>query len=788
MRFLVALVAAVLLGGPTQLVGPAQVTHPGGGWNDAGNMSTDRGSGIIGVLLQSGRVLVTGVSGDDYAGLGNVDLYDPGRGWSSGPKLLGDPVGAAAAPLPGGGALLAGGVPFRGGTGGPGPGPVATAMVYDPGSATWNQVSNMSVARTGASASALPDGRVLVVGGYDRRVTQLPNPTGQAFCCLDIQYLPQAETEIFDPTSRTWTPGPSLAHGRWGHQAITLKGGRILVVGGFDSGNPGRPLDSAELLDPATGRWTAAGSIGAPRMQFTVTPLIDGRAILAGGVSQDGLTPLRSTLLFDPATNVWSPGADLANARSGHAAAVLRDGSVLVSGGADYLGRLASTERLDPSGSPWSPAGALPGARSDHIAISLPDGRVLVAGGRGPSGALKTSAMFDVSIAGAEAPDRAPGGAGSWRTAARPPLQTYQQTAQLLSDGRVLVLPQDNYESFSAELYDPASDAWTTPIARKSPRSMFVAAVGSDGRVLLLTLDEQRQTPGRAEVIDLKSGSVRVVASPGIGAAARLTLLPDGRFWLTPGAGGDVHSQVYDPASDRWSAGGDVPSDQQVQTVTPVAGGKVLVGGVTKAMVYDLASRDWTDAGTFPGYWTAYSPARLPSDDVLFIGGAAETTMADQRMLQVDAFQLMRWNHATGMLDPAHSTPLAAANASTAVLVDGTVLVAGGNPAIGGDPLPTAQIYNAATHSWSAAASLPVARAQASTVTLGDGRVLMVGGLGMFGGSAPSLLYVPQATIAAPKSPSSSGLAAAVGSVLIALAALLLAWQVVKRTRRRKRG
>jgi hypothetical protein len=279
-----------------------------------------------------------------------------------------------------------------------------------------------------------------------------------------------------------------------------------------------------------------------------------------------------------------------------------------------------------------------------------------------------------------------------------------------------------------------------------------------------------------------------VVASPGIGAAARLTLLPDGRFWLTPGAGGDVHSQVYDPASDRWSAGGDVPSDQQVQTVTPVAGGKVLVGGVTKAMVYDLASRDWTDAGTFPGYWTAYSPARLPSDDVLFIGGAAETTMADQRMLQVDAFQLMRWNHATGMLDPAHSTPLAAANASTAVLVDGTVLVAGGNPAIGGDPLPTAQIYNAATHSWSAAASLPVARAQASTVTLGDGRVLMVGGLGMFGGSAPSLLYVPQATIAAPKSPSSSGLAAAVGSVLIALAALLLAWQVVKRTRRRKRG
>jgi hypothetical protein len=61
----------------------------------------------------------------------------------------------------------------------------------------------------------------------------------------------------------------------------------------------------------------------------------------------------------------------------------------------------------------------------------------------------------------------------------------------------------------------------------------------------------------------------------------------------------------------------------------------------------------------------------------------------------------------------------------------------------------------------------------------------------MFPGSPPSLLYVRQpkaATIAAATSLSGSGLVAAVGSVLIAFTAVLLAWQVVKRTRRRKRG
>jgi N-acetylneuraminic acid mutarotase len=758
-------------------------------------MTTDRGAGVFGVALQGGRVLVTGTSSDDYSGLGNVDIYDPGMGWLTGPKLLGDPIGSALAPLPGGGALLAGGVPFLGGTDGPGPGPTKTTLVYSPGSSAWKQVPDMSVARSGATATALSDGRVLIAGGYDRRVVQLPNPTGQPFCCLDVQILPQTGTELFNPASATWTAGPNLAHGRYGHQAAVLKDGRVLVVGGFDSSNPSRPLDTAELFDPATGKWLNAGSIGAPRLQFTLSALADGRALVAGGSAADGSAPLRSTVLYDAASNHWSPGPDLANARSGHAAAVLKDGSVLVTGGADELGRMASSELLDPSAMSWSPAGALPGPRSDHVAVSLPDGRVLVTGGRGPSGAFKTSALFDVSAVGAPAPDRAPAGAGSWRTAAPAPLQVYVHSSYLLADGRVLILPEDNSESFSAELYDPASDAWTTPISRKSSQSSFAASPLANGMVLLLTLDQQGQSPGHAEVIDLNTGAARAVASPGTVNGGHLTLLPDGRVWLTPGVGGAIHTQLYDPATDRWSAGGDVPPDQQVQTVTPVGGGKVLVGGVTKAMVYDTASQVWVGAGDYPGYWTDYSVARLPSGDILFIGGVAQATTADQRMLQVDALQLMRWNHVNGSFGPAQSAPLAFANASTAVLADGTVLVVGGNPAIGGDPLPTAHIYNPASRLWSAAASLPAARVQAAAATLRDGNVLIAGGFGMFAAATPpSLLYVPQlkaspiAATTAKQSPSEALPIAAAGSVLIALVGLLLAWQLVARTRRRNRA
>src|SRR5437867_2415003 len=77
---------------------PLAATVPGG-WSGGGNLSTQRGGQMVGVLLRSGRVLVTGISSDGQ-GVGNVDLYDPAKGWSLGPKLSSDPLGAVAAPLP----------------------------------------------------------------------------------------------------------------------------------------------------------------------------------------------------------------------------------------------------------------------------------------------------------------------------------------------------------------------------------------------------------------------------------------------------------------------------------------------------------------------------------------------------------------------------------------------------------------------------------------------------------------------------------------------------------------
>jgi N-acetylneuraminic acid mutarotase len=739
-----------------------------GGWSGAGDLSTARGWQIVGVQLQGGRVLVTGASIDGPTG--KVDIYDPGSGWSVGPKLSSDLSGAVAAPLPGGRALIAGGVPYFGPTDSPNLIPLATAMTYNPATGTWTYVPNMGVARSDATATALPDGRVLVAGGYNGQLIQLTNPPRQG-----MQIVPLASSQFFNPTSSAWTTGPALTHGRFGHSAVALKGGRVLVVGGADQRDPLRLLDSAELFDPATARWLSAGSIGAPRTQFTVTALMDGRALLAGGLATDGSTVLRSTLLYDPAKNLWSPGPELADERTGHAAAALADGRVLVTGGADQVGRLASSELLDPSANSWSATGALATARSNHLAISLPNGRILVIGGSGSSDPLASSELFDPSAKGMPAAARVPAGPGHWQLAAAKPIPADASTdsVQLLPDGRVLMLPARDHFDFDAQVYDPRLDAWTTPFSRKGPPCnacgigspsppAFIATPLANSKLLLLTIDPQQIIAGKAEVIDLNTGKAAAAASPGKIGYARLYLLPDGRVWMIA----DTRALLFDPIADRWTATSNVPPGLGIQTVTAVPGTRVLVGGSGKAMVYDPATGGWADAGSFPNTatgssatglasWSGYSATRLHSGDVLLAGGSVlmGATPAGAPIYAATT-RVVRWDHSTGLLTPAESMPVASSNHSTAVLADGRVLLVGGVDAVGlhtsPDPVARAEIYDPATRSWSPAAPLPGARWNAIAVALADGRVFLVGGNGMWLGwlvqssGLPSLLFTPQ--------------------------------------------
>jgi len=135
--------------------------------------------------------------------------------------------------------------------------------------------------RDSHTATLLPDGRVLVVGGG------CP-PTQK---CQDHAVV----AEVWDPQTATFEPAGSLAQLREGHTATLLPDGRVLVVGG--SGWDGGDLASAEVWDPTTASFSPAGSLAQGRRGHTATLLPDGRVLIVGGRDGD---PLASAEVWDP--------------------------------------------------------------------------------------------------------------------------------------------------------------------------------------------------------------------------------------------------------------------------------------------------------------------------------------------------------------------------------------------------------------------------------------------------------------------------------------------------------
>ncbi|UNU43215.1 hypothetical protein EAO27_11195 [Sphingopyxis sp. YF1] len=221
-------------------------------------------------------------------------------------------------------------------------------------------------ARIQPSAAVLPGGRVLVLGGW-------------------VGGRVSATTEIFDPATGHSVAGPAMAGPRNAPTVVVLADGRILIAGGYDGSDV---RADAEIFDPASGTMTATAPLGTARSGATGTLLADGRVLVVGGGRPDRAPrrALASAELFDPATGRFDPAGTLAQARYKHGALRLASGDVLVVGGSDardYDGKLRSVERFDVAAGRFVPAGRLADARfkiADGLLL-LPGERVLVAAG-----------------------------------------------------------------------------------------------------------------------------------------------------------------------------------------------------------------------------------------------------------------------------------------------------------------------------------------------------------------------------------------------------------------------
>ena len=189
----------------------------------------------------------------------------------------------------------------------------AHAEMYDPASNTWTVISSIEPFYAPTNAVNLSDGRLLVFGklsGYSSmssqngEVTHVELPDGRQFNSSEFaaQY-PAAK--VFDPATDAWNPAGETIYARSQHTLTLLPDGRVLAAGGEDSWSKDfLPRSTSEIFDPLTNSWSPGPDLSELRSGHSATPLSDGKVLLVGGIGMvlenEEIFPLATSEIVDP--------------------------------------------------------------------------------------------------------------------------------------------------------------------------------------------------------------------------------------------------------------------------------------------------------------------------------------------------------------------------------------------------------------------------------------------------------------------------------------------------------
>lgn len=296
-------------------------------------------------------------------------------------------------------------------------------QVWDPTTQTFaTQTAPDSIFCSGMAE--LPDGRVLVIGGYGG---------------LSTGNIGIVDTSIFDPATNTWSRVANMHSRRWYPDLTELADGRYVAISG-NTTDSSHWADTPEVYDPTTNTWSTLSNVNTSQVHeeeypfsylvpsgdvFTIGPSEDasfllnvqnqswtpvggssgitngssvmyrpGKVLYSGGTpTQNSSSPVNATTAvidLNAQTPSWRQIAPMNYARVYHTLTMLADGTVLAVGGEKTWGQTGQTEVSDgvlpseiwnPATETWSPAASTATTRGYHsTAILMPDGTVLIGG------------------------------------------------------------------------------------------------------------------------------------------------------------------------------------------------------------------------------------------------------------------------------------------------------------------------------------------------------------------------------------------------------------------------
>ena len=697
-------------------------------------------------LLNNGTVLIAG--GDNSAALASAELYNPATGTSTATGNLNNARYLHTATLLNNGMVLIAGGYGAGGVG-------ATAELYNPATGTFTPTGSLNTGRDYHTATLLNNGMVLIAGGY--------NSSGSIV----------ASAELYNPTTGTFAPTGSLNAARAGHTATLLNNGMVLMAGGNSAAGA---VGIAELYNPATGSFShTTGNLTTARWSHTATLLNNGLVLMAGGYNG---SVLASAELYDPVAETFSTTASLNAARSSHTATLLNNGLVLMAAGFNSsLNPSSSAELYEPEtltpanleSIAVTPATATisPGTNQQFIAtgtFSDESTEQLAAVTWSSSDTTLAQISNDVTnpgmslaIAAGTATVTATAGtvSGTATLTVRPTgfvttgnLNTARDypTATLLNNGMVLIAGGYGSSNVlaSAELYNPATGAYTTTGNLNTARYLHTATLLSNGMVLIAGGYGSSSALASAELYNPATGTF--TATGNLNTARyyhTATLLNNGLVLIAGGEGASSlleSAELYNPATGTFSNTAVLGIELENHTATLLDNGMVLIAGgqgtngyLASAELYNPATGQLANTtGSLNTARYNHMATLLPNGMVLLAGGSNGNSLATAELYNpaTETFA-----YTTGSLNTAREL-------GTATLLNsGLVLMAGGYYEYGDTEtiLSSAELYNPATGTFTSTGSLNTARYLHAAALLNNGTVLLTGGYGALvtGGSGP---------------------------------------------------
>lgn len=303
-------------------------------------------------------------------------------------------------------------------------------------------------------------------------------------------------------------------------------------------------------------------------------------------------------------------------------------------------------------------------------------------------------------------------------------------TATRLPSGKVLitggVTAHTDLEYLSStELYDPATRSWSAAAPLSVSRYSHTATLLSSGQILVTGgIDATSSTLFHASTELYDPATDSWTAGPPMSTTRyghTATLLASGKVLVVTGIGRGT-SEEYDPATRTWSPTSALTTLRYSHAATLLPSGEVLVtGGIVdniataSAELYDPVSRTWSATTSMAAARYGHNALLLPSGKVLVTGGYATSTLSSAELYDPAT---RSWTAVPSMIVPRMDH-------AAALLPSGKVLVAGGR---NGLPTTSAELYDPATNAWTSADFMRWPRDRPVAVPLASGQILLVGG------------------------------------------------------------